>query len=483
MTAGTRRLGLVAAAATLLASAPLSTVFDRWTWLIQCVIAVGMIAGAAALVRSLAAPVWVQPLGMLVALVLALSWMFPSGHELLGLLPTHDTLARFAALASGSVTDMRTYGVPVADTDPLLFVTVLGVGAVALVVDLLTVVLRRPALAGLPMLAIYSVPVAVHSDSVPPVPFVVGSLGFLWLLVADNVERVRRFGRRFTGDGRDVDVWEPSPLAAAGRRLAVVGVVVAVLLPVAVPGMTAGLLDTFSTATGEGDGSTGTGRTSGRVDLFAALSGQLNLSEVNDMVRVTTSEEDPFYLRFGVADNLVPEGFRVRSPKGVRADDELPDPRDRVTAGVNRESYRATVEVTENFTMPLLPVYAEPVRVTGVNSRWFYDPDLQVVFSRSASAKGRKYSFDYVRSSFGPEALRAARRLPTDHPIRQMFTATPPVTRVQQLVTELTQGKRTDYDRVRAIYDYFSQDNGFRYSLNTKGGTSGQDIVDFLDNK
>ena len=56
----------------------------------------------------------------------------------------------------------------------------------------------------------------------------VGAVGFLWLLVTDNVDRVRRFGRRFTGDGRDVDVWEPSPLAAAGRRLAVVGVLVAV---------------------------------------------------------------------------------------------------------------------------------------------------------------------------------------------------------------------------------------------------------------
>ena len=66
------------------------------------------------------------------------------------------------------------------------------------------------------MLAIYSVPVAVCPDSVPPVPFVIGAAGFLWLLVTDNVDRVRRFGRRFTGDGRDVDVWEPSPLSSAG---------------------------------------------------------------------------------------------------------------------------------------------------------------------------------------------------------------------------------------------------------------------------
>ena len=131
---------------------------------------------------------------------------------------------------------------PVPDREALLFVTVLGVGGCAIVVDLLTVGLRKPALAGLPMLAIYSVPVAVYVDSVPVLPFIVGAIGFLWLLVADNVDRVRRFGRRFTGDGRDVDVWEPSPLAAAGRRLAVIGVAAAVLLPLVVPGLTTGLL-------------------------------------------------------------------------------------------------------------------------------------------------------------------------------------------------------------------------------------------------
>src|SRR4051794_41237178 len=107
------------------------------------------------------------------------------------------------------------------------------------------------------MLAIYSVPVAVYVASVPSLPFVVGAFGFLWLLVSDNVDRVRRFGRRFTGEGRDIDVWEPSPLAAAGRRLGVVGVVLAVLLPVATPGLTTGLIDRIR-ANGGGSG-TGTG--------------------------------------------------------------------------------------------------------------------------------------------------------------------------------------------------------------------------------
>ena len=285
-----RNLGLVAAAATLLAAAPLSAIFERWTWLIQSTIAVAVVAAVAALTRLGRIPTWGQVLGMLAGLTIALTWLFPSGDELLAVVPTPGTFGHFADLMNASLEDMRSYGVKVPDTDPLLFVTVLGIGGVAVLVDLLAVGLRRPALAGLPMLAVYSVPVAVYVDSVPPVPFVIGAAGYLWLLVTDNVDRVRRFGRRFTGDGRGVDVWEASPLASAGRRLAVVGVALAVAVPLAVPGMTGGLLDTMGSGTGEGTGRPGQGGAPGRVDLFAALSGQLNQRDVVDYLKVTTNE-------------------------------------------------------------------------------------------------------------------------------------------------------------------------------------------------
>ncbi|MEV4662139.1 transglutaminaseTgpA domain-containing protein [Micromonospora echinofusca] len=475
-----RNLGFVAAVATLLAAAPLSAIFERWTWLIQATIAVAVVAAVAALARAARVPLWGQALGMLAGLTLALTWLFPGGGELLGIVPTPSTFTHFGELLDNSLEDMRSYGVKVPDTDPLLFVTVLGIGGVAVVVDVLAVGLRRPALAGLPMLAIYSVPVAVYVDSVPAVPFVVGAAGFLWLLVTDNVERVRRFGRRFTGDGRDVDVWEASPLAAAGRRLAAVGVALAVLLPLAVPGMTGGLLDTLGAGSGNGNGNgrPGQGGT-GRIDLFAALSGQLNQSEVADLVKVTTNEPNPFYLRFGVADKLTPSGFREGTPTG-RPVDDLPAPSAR---GAEQRKYQATVEVTKNLTMPLLPVYTEPVRTEELNGNWAYDPSLQVIFSNRDNSRDRRYAFEYVRSTYTPAALRRSPPLPADHAVRRLHPTPPPVPEVEELVSTLVRGKDTEYDKVRAIYDHFSSDNGFTYSLSTKGGTSGREIVDFLDNK
>ncbi|MEU6076903.1 DUF3488 and transglutaminase-like domain-containing protein [Micromonospora sp. NPDC047074] len=475
-----RNLGFVAAAATLLAAAPLSAIFERWTWLIQATIAVAVVAAVAALARLARVPLWGQALAMLAGLTVALTWLFPSGAELLGIVPTPSTFTHFGALLDSSLEDMRSYGVKVPDTDPLLFVTVLGVGGVAVLVDVLVVGLRRPALAGLPMLAIYSVPVAVYVDSVPAVPFVVGAAGYLWLLVTDNVDRVRRFGRRFTGDGRDVDVWEASPLAAAGRRLAVVGVALAVVLPLAVPGMTGGLLDTLGTGSGNGNGNgrPGQGGT-GRIDLFAALSGQLNETRVTDLVKVTTNEKNPFYLRFGVADKLTPSGFREGTPTG-RPVDDLPAPSAR---GVEQQTYRATVEVTKTLNMPLLPVYTEPVRTEDLNDRWAYDPSLQVIFSNRENSRDKRYTFEYVRSTYTPAALRRSQPLPADHAVRRLHPAPPEVSEVEELVATLVRGKDTEYDKVRAIYDHFSADNGFTYSLSTKGGTSGEEIVDFLTNK
>ncbi|HYN94171.1 MAG TPA: DUF3488 and transglutaminase-like domain-containing protein [Pilimelia sp.] len=474
-----RYMGVVAAAATLLSAAPLSAIFDQWTWLVQCAVAVALIAGAATLTRSLRAPLWVQLVAMAGTLLLTLTWMFPSGEELLGLIPTPGTLAGFGGLLVQAADEMRVNGVPVRDLRGLLFITVLGVGSVAIVVDMLAVSLRRPALAGLPMLAIYSVPVAVYTASVPPLPFVVGAAGFLWLLVADNVDRVRRFGRRFTGDGRDVDVWEPSPLAAAGRRLAVVGVLLAVALPFAVPSIGTGLIDTLGPGAGNGSGAGGR-QGGGRVDLFAELSGKLRQDEVQDMVKVTTDEKEPYYLRFAVADQVTAAGFRSQQPSGGPLGKTLRDPRDAGSNDVQYERYSATVEITDKFNMPMLPVYSEPVSTDGIDSAWIYDQSRQMVYSNRARSVEKRYEFDYVRPRFTPAALRAANRAQPDSPYIRLPQRVP---EVDEILQGLIAGKTTVYDKVLAIHQHFSTENGFRYSLETTQGNSGSAIFDFLSSK
>ena len=478
---GRRRLGMVAAAATLFAAAPIATIFQSWTWLMQCILAVGLISGAALLARTLRFPVWAQALTMVVALLLTLTWMFPSGHEIL--IPQPATFTHFGELFTQAGQDTRSYGVPVPDRDGLLFVTVLGIGAVAIAVDLLTVVVRRPALAGLPMLAIYSVPVAIYVDSVPVTPFIVGAAGYLWLLVADNVDRVRRFGRRFTGDGRDVDVWEPSPLAAAGRRLGLVGVAAAVLLPLLVPTITGGLLSQL-TQSGNGIGQGGLGNgTGGTIDLFASLSGKLNSTNTVQLIRLTTDEPEPLYLRFAVADQLTAKGFGNRTPAGRPVAGILPDPRNNGASAADYQPYHATVEITKDLQQAMAPVYANTIQVDNLGGGWLYDPGQQVIFSRQTTTRGKKYSFDYVRASYTPLELRTAQPLPADDPIQKAYTNTLPDSTVDGDVSRLIKGKTNEYDKVRALYDFFSKENGFSYSLSTQSAGNSSEIAAFLRNK
>ncbi|HET9517489.1 MAG TPA: DUF3488 and transglutaminase-like domain-containing protein [Actinoplanes sp.] len=479
---GRRRLGLAAAGATLLAAAPLATIFESWTWLVDCLITVGLVAGAALLARARRTPLWAQALGMAAALVLALTALFPSGAELWSLLPTPETFARFAALTAEAGRDTRSYSVPVPDREGLLFLAVLGVGAVAIVVDLLTAGLRRPALAGLPMLAVYAVPVAIYVESVPIWAFASGAAGYLWLLVADNVDRVRRFGRRFAGNGRAVDAWAPSPLVATGGRLAVLAVAAAVLLPLAAPGLSGSLLSQLTQAEPP-VGGTGDAAGGGRVNLFANLSGNLTQPEVQEWARVVTNESDPYYLRFGVADVVTEDGFGDRPPSGPPVTQGLPEPP--TAGGANYRRYHAVVQVSEHFRMPFAPTYPTTTATSGLDSGWSYDPNMQVVFSQRSTVKDRRYEFDYVRATYDPKALRAAVPLPEYDPLRARFTEVPPDDVVIDTVDALIDDEDSDYDKVLAIYRSFSQQNGYRYSLQTGSGpgTAGSNIAAFLQSK
>ena len=477
---GRRRLGLVAAGATLLAAAPISSIFDSWNWLVRCILAVGLIAGGVLLARTLRFPVWAQALSMVVVLLLTLTWMFPSGHEIL--IPQPATFGHFADLFLQAGQDTRSYGVPVPDRDGLLFITVLGIGSVAIVVDLLTVVARRPALAGLPMLAIYSVPVAIYVDDVPILPFIIGSIGFLWLLVSDNIDRVRRFGRRFTGDGRDVDVWEPSPLAAAGRRLGVVGVATAVLLPLLMPSITGGLLSQITqNGSGIGNGTGGSGN-GGKISLTAALNGNLTQGDPVQVIKLTTDEQYPFYLRFGVADQLSDQGFSNRNPTGNSVSRGLSNPSGG-TAGGQFQQYHAQIEINDNFKQSLLPIYANTIRTSDLGGGWSYDPNQQVIYSGRQTTKGKKYNFDYLRVSYTESELREAPPLSRDNAMRAQYTNTPRDPYVDTLVNTLVKGKTTEYDKMRALYNYFSKENKFSYSLSTAPAGSSTEIEAFLKNK
>lgn len=470
---------IVAAAATVLAILPLGSIFATWTWLYLALVTIVAIFGTAMAVRAARGPVWAQAGAMVIAFVLTLTWLFPSGNELGRLVPTPATVDNFLKLLNDAGSQVQQEAIPVPNLDGIFLLTTAGIGLVAIFVDLFAVGLRKPALAGLPMLAIYSVPVAVLPEGMSLLPFALAAIGFMWLLVTDSVDRVRRFGRRFTGDGRDVDLWEPSPLASAGRRLGVIGVIVAVLVPLAVP-WTSGILDRFLAGTGPGGNLGGGSGLPAEVDLVALLNSSLNRDKAFEMVRVSTNEPFPYYLRIGVADQIEPGGFRNRPPSGGDPiGDGLPTPPQPGINGVRAEQFHAQVDVID-FESRLAPVYQQATAVRGLDNSWSYDPLTNQIWSRRSSITSKRYEFDYVHTTYTEAALRQAGEVDTNDANLKFLTLVPPVRQVDDTVNEVTEGKTTEYDRVRAIYNYFSPSNNFRYTLKPKAGTSGNAIIDFL---
>jgi Transglutaminase-like enzymes, putative cysteine proteases len=474
-------MAAVAAIATLLAAMPLSAIFASWTWLLYSAVVIVVVSGSATLARVLRATPGVQVLVMMVALLLILTWMFPSGGEIARLIPTGATFRHFNDLLVLAGEQVRTSAVPVPDLEGLLLLATTGIGLVAVLIDLAAVGLQRPALAGLPMLAIYSVPVAVLPDGVPFLPFVATAVGFLWLLVSDNIDRVRRFGRRFSSDGRDIDAWEPSPLAAAGRRLGVIAIALAIVVPFAVPSMTSSILSSFGPPGGSHQGGGPGGElpiTS--VDMTALLADNLKLDETVEMVVVRTTDPRPYYLRLGTAERMDEFGFYTDLPAGGRSLDQplaVLDS-DAQVAG----TFEAQVEIV-GLSLPLAPIYTRLESVSGLDGAWNFDENTEQLFSHQRNINGSTYSFTYSRLDFSPDALRGAPPIPSSDLGARQLSLAPPNEYVSNLVAELTAGQDTQYDRVRALYDYFHPSNGFRYSLSTVEGDSGSPIVDFLENK
>src|SRR6185437_10218380 len=179
--------------------------------------------------------------------------------------------AVIAVAGTGALTRLRTLPVSVC----------LAAGLVGLLLYLnlvFAVRLRSTALAGLPLLVLFTVPVtmnAPHSQLTTVLVFCLSGAGYLAMLSADGRERIRVWGRlvslwrsaprygrtpggTFDGagsDGRGLDgrgERRPGPdtraLAAAGRRVGLASIVLALCAPLIVPGLHASKL--FSSGPG-----------------------------------------------------------------------------------------------------------------------------------------------------------------------------------------------------------------------------------------
>jgi hypothetical protein len=439
-------------------------------------------AGSAGTGRSTRAGRWagasvvagVQLLG----LVLLLTALFGSG-ALFGVLPGPDTLAQLAHGLSTAVGQLEGGTPPVATTAALRLLVCLGFGVVAVAVDAAAVAGQAPAACGLVLLGAYTVPTALAPRALPDWTLAVGALGYGLVLLTDHQAGQRATRRAPGGDA-------PTGPRATGFRLVgaalgggapLAGLLVVLAL---LAGLGAGLLATPIGTLGRlaGGGHGDNGATDGQFGLnpFTSLRGQLGNDSPVELLRVRGLPSEQ-YLRALTLNRYVPQqGWQLPDRRdGVSLDGSLPSG---LAQPVNNPT--ATVAVRNvGYLDQWLPLFGQPMGVTGVVSgRWHFD-----VLSGTAYTDTPVHEPSWTERTGLPDpSVGDLENSPPATDVSPTYLDTGGVDqRITAVSKAVTRTAHSPFERAVALNRYFLDPAfGFRYSLNTRPGNTGDALVDFL---
>ncbi len=470
------RLTVFAAVATALATTALSPLFQGYTWMLPAGVAVVLVALSGTLARR-----WrMGPLGgLLLSAVLVLDWVtvrFAPQHAHLGFVPSLRTFSDLHALLTQAGADIGRLAAPVPALDGITLLTTLAVAGIAYVVDTTAVALRRPAVCGLPFLAMFAVASGLSPHGVGPVPFLLAAGGWLTLLLAEHSERVSRWGRPvapgLAGRHTPGDATPDSPLASAGRRIGAAALGIALVVPVVVPG-----LDGLSLTHGDGFGD-GQGGSITTFNPLLVIRADLNRS-VPQPLLVVRSSADPGYLRMTTLDRFDGETWassalsqdaEARVSNGIPPSAELAKPGTTVTSRID----------VVGLAVHWLPV-PFPLESVDVHGDWRYDPPSGTVFSAHDDTGRLRYTTVSRRPILEPATLRAAPAPPADlHRYTRVPDGLPG--EIGALAATVTAGAQTPYDQAVKLQEWL-RSPPFTYDESVGGGDSGNAIVAFLHAK
>ena len=474
---------LMVAAGVLLTMFPMRSVFTDWAWASSCVACALPYVGVVAAFRW-RGTVHSGPvvLGLLAA-VLVTCWVFVPQHLLLGVLPTGGSWGDVRALLTSAHDSMKNDHAPLPSTPGLRLLTAAATVLLVAFTDVLGILWRKPLLAAAPLLEVLAVASATSSHSANPVYFAAAAVGFLLILIACT-----RLADRD---------WGPSVDGSAGRlggarRIAVIAIVTALIVPVLLPTSATNLLASAS----HHGGGTGSGDNGQSVELntTADLSGSLRRGTPIELIKVTVAPNDrPFYVRQVVLDQFTSNGW-VQSP----AIGNYLDPLFRRNYPIAPAALKGAADsgdsqrMSATFTIlslagSTLPLLANPSRLDPIAGTAEWD-EITATVLRAPLSRNLTYSEDVSQPLPSDSQLRAAPDwTPTGVPEVDARLAALPSgmpAEVKALATRLTEGATNSYDKALAISNYFTDPrNGFVYSLETAPGDGRNALVAFLDSK
>ncbi len=383
---------------------------------------------------------------------------------------------------SAAVDTAQRYQAPVpADApgvDPLL---ILGGWFCLVLIDLCVGGMRRVPLAGLPLLAIYSIPVSMLGGGVPWWSFAFTAGGFMIMLFLQHREQTSRWGRGIGEAGREPGTSvavSTHALRSTAASLGGVALVLAVLIPQFVPTLS---LSVFGFGPGDGNG--------GDINVenpMVDLQRDLLRGEDRPLLRIETDNPDPSYLRIAAlnryTDNTWSTGNRD-IPADQLAQGDLPLDDD-IDPSVPRERYETDVSVMFDFDSQWLPT-AFPIEQIFAAGDWRYDVTTLDFLAGDEDGElttaGMEYSMTEVVLDL--DGVELAEAPSWSGKVSRDFIELPPdfPSFVRNLAQEVTRDVPSRHEKAVALQEWFREGGGFEYSLkNVEPGNGVDDLVAFL---
>ena len=434
----------------------------------------GALAGAGvALVgllgRRLNVPIVVLVVAQLWWLVTWLTFSYAPSTAVAGLLPTQETVTGLRALVEQALTTANESAPPAPSNEGIEASLGLVMGLVAVVVDLLAVSWRRPALVGLVFLGVYMAPVALLAGEVPVLAFAPGALMFVLLLGAEQRDRLSHWGRQISITGsllsvRDREQVTLTSLAQSGRRVGLGAVALAVVLPLFVPTLPRTFLADGPLSGGQGLGE-GDGDGTVRVEN-PMLDLRRNLSERSTEVLATvvTDGGEPSYLRLASLDEFSNDSW-VPSERDSDSSvdlERIPVPPGLTTA-VDRDRVTTAVTLSDSFETTWLPTLYPTTRVDAEGD-WGIDVDELDISARRSGLTGAGLTYKATSTLVLPTSQELTQTpLASDNmnPYVELPDDMSPV--IIQQAEQVTRGLEDPFAQAEALQRWFRTE--FRYSL------------------
>ncbi|GAA3208290.1 transglutaminase family protein [Nonomuraea helvata] len=480
------RLTSAAGVATFAAALLLYPLFQGGAWFWTSLGAVLAVMAAGLLSSRLSLPAWAAPPVALVATWIYLTVVFAAGKAWVLVIPTKASVMELGRLLGVGWTDIQRFAAPVPQTDGITLLTAAGVALIAIAVDLLAARLRKAALAGLPLLALATVPATILPDPISWPAFILAALGFVSLLIADGRERVGHWGkavlvrrtRAATSQPASRNGADTSGLRLSGKRIGFAAIALAVGVPALLPAMEPVSFFTF----GVGGTGLGKGNSISIPNPVAFLKGQLDLPERRVVLTYTNNDDKPRYLRIYALDTFDGQQFGMTDPTGLAQNttDNGPLP---APPGLGPQpkigNVVTKIQISDEIRkLQFLPL-PYPPREVQADGDWRADVDTLMVFSTRDEAAGLDYQVATSEPLPTPELLESlgGTRPTTDPRYLKLPDNLPP--EIGKLASDLTADAKTDYDAAVKLQQFFTKDGGFTYNLRTQG-QSNSALRDFL---